>query len=128
MSVSISFLVCNSTQIYECLFRVPFYAAIHYRWMSGFGNPYIYRPRDVFTAMGCCWVLEDEFNYPIDPNLRNSVMRINKHSRIHYMFQLGLLLEQDPRRSKKYLMSWFKRFGLILTQSIPSLAQRKMKV
>ena len=29
-------------------------------------------------------------------------MRINKHSRIHCMFQLGLLLEQDPRRSKKH--------------------------
>ena len=31
-------------------------------------------------------------------------------------------------RSKKHLMGWFKRFGLILTQDIPSLAQRKMKV
>ena len=29
------------------------------------------------------------------------------------MFQLGLLLKQDPRRSKKYLMDWLKRFGLI---------------
>jgi hypothetical protein len=24
-----------------------------------------------------------------------------------------LLLEQDPRRSKKHLMGWFKRFGMI---------------
>nr|POE53734.1 hypothetical protein CFP56_23274 [Quercus suber] len=40
--------------------------------MSGSGNPEIYRPHDVFTAMGRCWVLEDEFSYPINPNLRNS--------------------------------------------------------
>ena len=32
------------------------------------------------------------------------VMRITKHSRIHCMFQLSLLLKQDPRRSKKHLM------------------------
>ena len=32
------------------------------------------------------------------------LMRITKHSRIHCMFQLGLLLNQDPRRSKKHLM------------------------
>ena len=30
MSASISFLVCNSTQIYECLCRVPSYATLHY--------------------------------------------------------------------------------------------------
>ena len=40
--------------------------------MSGSGNPQLYRPHDVFIAMGCCWVLEDEFSYPINPNLRNS--------------------------------------------------------
>ena len=40
--------------------------------MFGSGNPQLYRPHDVFTAMGRCWVLEDEFNYPINPNLRNS--------------------------------------------------------
>ena len=40
--------------------------------MSGFGNPQLYRPHDVFTVMGCCWVLEDEFSYPINLNLRNS--------------------------------------------------------
>ena len=33
-----------------------------------------------------------------------SLMSITKHSRIHCMFQLGLLLKQDPRRSKKHLM------------------------
>ena len=59
---------------------------------------------------------------------RRRMMRINKHSKIHCMFQMGLLPEQDPRRSKKHLIGWFKRFGLILTQDIPSLAQRKMKV
>ena len=32
------------------------------------------------------------------------VMRITKHSRIHCMLQLGLLLKHDPRRSKKNLM------------------------
>ena len=58
---------------------------------------------------------------------RETMMRINKHSRIHYMFQLGLLLEQDLRRSKKHLMGRFKRFGLILTRDIPSLAQRKIR-
>nr|XP_023911117.1 uncharacterized protein LOC112022720 [Quercus suber] len=40
--------------------------------MSGSGNPELYRPHDVFTAMGRCWVLENEFSYPIHPNLRNS--------------------------------------------------------
>ena len=25
----------------------------------------------MFAAMGCCWVLEDEFSYPINPNLQN---------------------------------------------------------
>ena len=32
----------------------------------------IYKPNDVFRAIGRHWVLKDEFNYPIDPNLRNS--------------------------------------------------------
>ena len=36
------------------------------------GDPYRYRPHSVFTPMGRCWVLEDEFSYPINPNLRNS--------------------------------------------------------
>ena len=36
------------------------------------GYPYRYRPHDVFTVMGHCWVLEDEFSYPISPNLWNS--------------------------------------------------------
>ncbi|KAL4626246.1 hypothetical protein ACB092_05G082300 [Castanea dentata] len=40
--------------------------------MFGSGNPQLYRPHDVFTAMGRCWVLEDEFNYPINSNLQNS--------------------------------------------------------
>ena len=40
--------------------------------MFGPGNPQLYRPHNVFTAMGRCWVLEDEFNYPINPNLQNS--------------------------------------------------------
>ena len=42
--------------------------------VSGSGNPYNYRPYDVFTVMGCCWVLEDEFSYPFDLNLQNSAM------------------------------------------------------
>ena len=37
----------------------------------GSGNPQLYRPHNVFTTMGRCWVLEDEFSYPINPNLRN---------------------------------------------------------
>ena len=40
--------------------------------MSGSGKPQLYRPHDVFTAMGHCWVLEDEFSYPINSNLWNS--------------------------------------------------------
>ena len=63
------------------------------------------------SLLGCLW------------KSKLMVMRITKHSRIHYMFQLGLLLKQDPRRSKKHLMGWFKRFGLILIQDIPSLAR-----
>ncbi|KAL6346188.1 hypothetical protein AAG906_027932 [Vitis piasezkii] len=42
--------------------------------------------------------------YKLDIPLIKGMMRINKHSRIHCMFQLGLLLKQDPRRSKKHLM------------------------
>ena len=40
--------------------------------MSGSGNPQFYRSHDVFTAIGCCWVLEDDFSYPINLNLWNS--------------------------------------------------------
>ena len=40
--------------------------------MSSSDNPQFYRPHDVFTAMGRCWVLEDEFSYSINPNLWNS--------------------------------------------------------
>ena len=40
--------------------------------MFGSGNSQLYRPHDVFTAMGCWWVLEDEFSYPINLNLQNS--------------------------------------------------------
>ena len=36
------------------------------------GVPYRYKPHNAFTAMGRCWILEDEFNYLINPNLRNS--------------------------------------------------------
>ena len=36
------------------------------------GDPYRYKPHDVFTTMGHCQVLEDEFSYLINPNLRNS--------------------------------------------------------
>ena len=40
--------------------------------MSGSGNPQLYSSHDVFTAMGRSWVLEDEFSYPINSNLRTS--------------------------------------------------------
>ena len=40
----------------------------------------------------------------IDDPMPELVMSITKHSRIHCMLQLGLLLKQDPRRSKKHLM------------------------
>ena len=40
--------------------------------MSYHSNPLMYRPCDVFIAMGRYQVLEDEFNYPIDPNMQNN--------------------------------------------------------
>ena len=43
-----------------------------YSSMSSSGNPQLYRPYDVFTAMGLCWILEDDFSYPINLNLQNS--------------------------------------------------------
>ena len=45
--------------------------------MSISGNPLIYMPRNVFTAMGHCWVLKDEFSYPIDHNQRNNARVYN---------------------------------------------------
>ena len=45
--------------------------------MSGSGNPQLYRPHNVFTVMGHCQVLEDEFSYPINPNLQNSAYVYN---------------------------------------------------
>ena len=59
--------------------------------MSGFGNPFIYRPCDVFIAMGSYWVLEDEFSYPIDPNLRNNA-RVHNTMRQEWAW---LLCEQE---------------------------------
>ncbi|RVX01200.1 Retrovirus-related Pol polyprotein from transposon 297 [Vitis vinifera] len=46
-----------------------------------------------------------------NPFEERGMMRINKHSRIHCMFQLGLLLKQDPRRSKKHLMANSRDLG-----------------
>ena len=40
--------------------------------LASMGDLYRYRPHNVFTTMGCYWVLEDEFSYPINPNLQNS--------------------------------------------------------
>ena len=54
-------------------------------------NPFIYRPYNVFTTMGRCWVLEDEFSYPIDPNLRNSA-RVHNTMRQEWAW---LLCEQQ---------------------------------
>ena len=59
--------------------------------MSGSGNPFIYRPCDVFTAMGRCWVLEDVFSYPIDLNLQNSA-RVHNTMRQEWAW---LLREQE---------------------------------
>ena len=59
--------------------------------MSGSGNPFIYRPCDVFTAMGRCQVLEDEFSYPMNPNLRNSA-RVHNTMRQEWAW---LLREQE---------------------------------
>ena len=36
------------------------------------GDYSIYKPSDIFRAMDHQWVLEDDFSYPIDPNLQNS--------------------------------------------------------
>ena len=74
--------------------------------MSGFGNPFIYRPCDVFTAMGHCGVLEDEFSYPIDPNLQNSA-RVHNSMRQQWAW---LLYEQemfyDELVGYKLLVPW----------------------
>ena len=109
MSISISFLASNSTQTYECLCHVPSYAALHYlptvdvhclldhlmllylASMSSSGNPFIYRPCNVFIAMGHCWVLEVEFSYPIDSKLRNSA-RVHNTMRQEWAW---LLCEQQ---------------------------------
>ena len=40
--------------------------------MSYHSNPLMYRLCNVFTAMDRYWVLEDEFNYPINPNMQNN--------------------------------------------------------
>ena len=40
--------------------------------MFSSSNPQLYRPHNVFAAMGHYWVLEDEFSYPINPNLWNN--------------------------------------------------------
>ena len=42
--------------------------------MSSSDNPFIYRTCDMFTAMSRCWVLEDEFSYWINLNLRNNAL------------------------------------------------------
>ena len=71
------------------------------------------------VPFGLFWILPPAPNYIL--------MRITKHSRIYCMFQLGLLLKQDSRKLKKHLMGWFKRFGLILTQDIPSLPKGRWR-
>ena len=51
------------------------------------------------------WLSLLDIDHPPPTTLiREFLMSITKHSRIHCMFQLGLLLKQDPRRSKKHLM------------------------
>ena len=59
--------------------------------MSGSSNLYIYKPCDVFTAMGRCQELEDEFSYPINPNLQNSA-RVHNTMRQEWAW---LLYEQE---------------------------------
>ena len=59
--------------------------------MYGSYNPFIYRAHNVFTAMGRCWVLEDEFSYPINLNLRNSA-RVHNTMRQEWAW---LLREQE---------------------------------
>ena len=36
-----------------------------------------YTPSDIFKAMGCHWAGEDEFWYPMDPNLWDSGQVLN---------------------------------------------------
>ena len=45
----------------------------------------------MFTAMGHCWELEEEFSYPIDLNLRNSA-RVHNTMREEWAW---LLHEQE---------------------------------
>ena len=84
------------------------------------GDPYRYRPHDVFTAMGRCWVLDDEFSYPINLNLWNSAqvhdtMRVEWDwlLREHEMFYDEMvnyklpmprwLTSQMPRKEKNWM-------------------------
>ena len=55
------------------------------------GDPYHYRPHNMFTALGLCWVLEDEFNYPINPNLQNSA-QVHNTMRVEWDW---LIYEQE---------------------------------
>ena len=59
--------------------------------MSGSYNPFIYRAHNVFIVMGRYQVLEDEFSYPIDLNLRNSA-RVHNTMRQEWAW---LLREQE---------------------------------
>ena len=36
-----------------------------------------YTPGDIFRAMGCHWIGEDKFRYPMDPNLQDSEQVLN---------------------------------------------------
>ena len=56
----------------------------------------IYKPSDVFIMMGHCWVLEDEFNYPIDLNLRNSARVHNtmRHGWVWLIHEHGMFYEE----------------------------------
>ena len=45
----------------------------------------------MFTALGLCWVLEDEFNYPINPNLQNSA-QVHNTMRVEWDW---LIYEQE---------------------------------
>ncbi|KAL0015859.1 hypothetical protein SO802_002928 [Lithocarpus litseifolius] len=70
---------------------VSAFVAIKAMSISYLGNPLMYRSHDVFSTMGCCWVLEDEFSYPINPNMRNNA-RVHNAMRQEWAW---LLREQE---------------------------------
>ncbi|KAL4616300.1 hypothetical protein ACB092_07G189000 [Castanea dentata] len=89
--------------------------------MFGSSNPFIYRSCDVFTAMGRCWVLEDEFSYPIDPTLRNNA-RVHNTMRQEWAW----LLREQEMFYDELVVTLDRRIQAILEESQQFLNPNKV--